>query len=171
MPARPILRWPDKRLRTPAAPVTEVSEEIRAIWDDMIDTMETMPGVGPGVGLAAPQIGVMLRLAVVDASDTRGQAIRLANPELLEASDDLRPHEEGSPCLPGVYARLSRPARVRVRYLDERGEVAERSFDGLWATSVQHQIDHLDGRLYPERLGPVKRKMLLDRYAKLRRRG
>jgi len=164
VPARPILPWPDKRLRTQAAPVDEITDEIRAIWDDMIDTMEAMPG--SGVGLAAPQIGVMLRLAVVDASTARGQAVRLANPVILEASAELRAHDEASPCLPGVAARLERPARVRVGFTDARGEAVEREFEGLWATSVQHQIDHLDGRLYVERLSRVKRDMLLRRARK-----
>ena len=162
MAVRPILRWPDRRLAQPAAPVPAITDEIRATWDDMIDTMEAMPGVG----LAAPQIGVMLRLAVVDASDTRGQPVRLANPEVIEASADLYAHEEGSPCLPGLSARLSRPARVVVRYLDETGAEAERAFENLWSTSVQHQIDHLDGRLYVDRLSRVKRDMLLRRARK-----
>jgi peptide deformylase len=156
--------WPDKRLRTPAAPVEAVTDEIRAIWDDMVDTMEAMPGVG----LAAPQIGVMLRLAVVDASETRGQAVRMANPELVAASDTLRGHDEASPNLPGVHARLSRPAQVTVSYLDHHGMRVRREFEGLWATSVQHQIDHLNGRMYFDNLSRVKRNMLLK---KARRRG
>jgi peptide deformylase len=155
--ARPILRWPDKRLRTTAEDVEAVTDEIRAIWDDMIDTMEAMPGVG----LAAVQIGVMQRLAVVDASDTRGQAVRMANPEVLHASVQLRDHEEASPCLPGVSAKISRPRAVTVRFLNEAGETEERDFVGLWATSVQHQIDHLAGKMYFDRLSKMKRDMLL----------
>ena len=160
---RRCLPWPDARLRTPAAPVEAVTDEIRAIWTDMIDTMEAMPGVG----LAAPQIGVMLRLAVVDASDTRGQAVRMANPEVLHASVQLRPHEEASPNLPGVSALIERPRAVTVRFLNEAGEVEERDFVGLWATSVQHQIDHLNGRMYFDRLGKVKRDMLLRKAKKV----
>ncbi|MDA5862631.1 peptide deformylase, partial [Acinetobacter baumannii] len=106
----------------PAAPVEAVTDEIRAIWDDMVDTMEAMPGVG----LAAPQIGVMLRLAVVDASDARGQAVRMANPEVLHASVKLRSHEEASPNLPGVSAVIERPRAVTVRFLNAAGEVEER---------------------------------------------
>ncbi|MEM6740172.1 MAG: peptide deformylase [Pseudomonadota bacterium] len=162
MAVRDILRWPDKRLRIPAEPVAEITEEIRGIWDDMVDTMEAVPGVG----LAAPQIGVMLRLAVVDASAARGEAIRLANPEVLQASDDHSPYQEGSPCLPGVSARLERPARVIVRYTDLLGAEIRREFEGVWATSVQHQIDHLDGKMYFERLSRVKRDMLLRRAKK-----
>jgi peptide deformylase len=154
---RPILLWPDPRLRRAADPLPEVTDAVRAVWDDMIHTMEAMPGVG----LAAPQIGVMLRLAVVDASDTRGQAVRLANPEVVAASAVLRAHDEGSPCLPGVSARLERPAEVTVRFLNAAGDAEERVFRDLWATSVQHQIDHLDGRLYIGRLSRVKRDMLI----------
>ncbi|MEE4119436.1 MAG: peptide deformylase [Paracoccaceae bacterium] len=165
MAPRPILRWPDRRLSTPAAPVDGISDEIRGIWDDMIDTMEAMPG--QGVGLAAPQIGVMLRLAVVDASDTRGQAIRMANPEVIDAAPHLRAHEEASPCLPGVSARVERPATVRVSFVDPLGFRVAETFEGLWATSVQHQIDHLDGRLYFHRLSRLKRERLLKRAGKL----
>ena len=162
MTVRPCLPWPDKRLRTPAAPVEAITDEIRAIWEDMIDTMEAMPGVG----LAAPQIGVMLRLAVVDASNQRGKAIRLANPEILHASIEPREHEEASPNLPGVSAKITRPRAVTVRYLDAQGDVTERDFVGLEATSVQHQIDHLNGRMYFDRLSKVKRDMLLRRARK-----
>lgn len=163
MTARPCLPWPDKRLRTPAEPVAEITDEIREIWTDMIDTMEAMPGVG----LAAPQIGVMLRLAVVDASEARGQAVRMANPEVLHASVQPRVHEEASPNLPGVSAKIERPRAVTVRFLNEAGEMEERDFVGLWATSVQHQIDHLAGRMYFDRLSKVKRDMLLRKARKL----
>ena len=162
MTVRPLLRWPDRRLRSPASPVAAVDDEIRAIWDDMIDTMEAMPGVG----LAAPQIGVMLRLAVVDASDGRGQAVRMANPEVLHASIQPRAHDEASPNLPGVSAVIERPRAVTVRYLNALGQIDRREFVGLWATSVQHQIDHLDGRMYFDHLGRVKRDMLLRRARK-----
>ena len=104
MSIRPFLPYTDRRLHIAAQPVEAVTESIRMIWDDMIDTMEAMPGVG----LAAPQIGIMLRLAVVDASDKRGQAVRMANPEVLHASVQFRDYEEASPNLPGVSARISR---------------------------------------------------------------
>ncbi|UWR22887.1 peptide deformylase [Sulfitobacter sp. S190] len=164
MTVRPILQWPDKRLRTPAADVPEITDAIRAIWDDMIDTMDAMPGVG----LGAQQIGVMQRLAVVDASDARTKRIRLANPEIIDASAVLHEYEESSPCLPGVSAVVKRPRGVRVRYMDEGGAFIERDFVGLEATSVQHQIDHLAGRLYFDRLSKVKRDMLLRRARKLK---
>ena len=162
MTVRRCLPWPDRRLRTKAEDVPEITDDIRAIWDDMIDTMEAMPGVG----LAAVQIGVMLRLAVVDASAERGRAIRLANPEVLHASVEFRDHEEASPNLPGVSAKISRPRAVTVRYVDDTGAVVERDFVGLEATSVQHQIDHLAGRMYFDRLSKVKRDMLLRRARK-----
>ena len=163
MSVRPILRWPDRRLRTAAADVGAVTDEVRAIWDDMIDTMEAMPGVG----LAAVQIGVMQRLAVVDASSERGQAVRMANPEVLHSSVQPRTHEEASPCLPGVSAKIDRPRAVTVRFLNAEGEVEERDFVGLWSTSVQHQIDHLAGRMYFDRLSKMKRDMLLRKARKL----
>ena len=154
---RRCIPWPDKRLRTPAAPVEAITDDIRALWVDMIDTMEAMPGVG----LAAPQIGVGLRLAVVDASETRGQAVRMANPQVLHASGQLRAHEEASPNLPGVSAVIRRPRAVTVRFLNAEGALEERDFVSLWATSVQHQIDHLEGRMYFDRLSRLKRDMLL----------
>jgi peptide deformylase len=163
MTVRRCLPWPDPRLRTPAAPVDAITDDIRAIWGDMIATMEAMPGVG----LAAPQIGVMLRLAVVDASTARGQAVRMANPEILHASAQMRTHEEASPNLPGVSAVVARPRAVTVRFLNDRGQTEERDFVHLWATSVQHQIDHLDGRMYFDRLSKLKRDILLRRARKL----
>lgn len=164
MTVRRCLPWPDRRLRTAADPVEAITDEVRAHWDDMIDTMEAMPGVG----LAGPQIGVMLRLAVVDASEARGQAIRMANPEVLHASVQMRPHEEASPNLPGLSALVARPRAVTVRFFNDAGEVEERDFVGLWATSVQHQIDHLAGRMYFDRLTRVRRDMLLRKVRKVR---
>lgn len=166
MAVRSFLPYADPRLHRPAEPVAAVTDTVRMIWDDMIDTMEAMPGVG----LAAPQIGIMMRLAVVDASDKRGQAVRMANPELLHVSVQLRTHEEASPNLPGVSARIERPRAVTVRFLNDAGAVEERDFVGLWATSVQHQIDYLDGRLYVDHLTPLRRKMLVSKAAKLARR-
>lgn len=165
MAVRRLLLWPDARLRTQAEPVAAVTETIRMIWDDMVDTMEAMPGVG----LAAPQIGIGLRLAVVDASDKRGQVVRMANPEVLHASVQMRKYEEASPNLPHVSALVERPRAVTVRFLNEDGQVEERDFVGLWATSVQHQIDHLAGKLYIDRLSPLRRKMMVARSEKLRK--
>jgi len=163
---RRCLLWPHPVLRTAAADVTAISDEVRAVWADMIDTMDAMPGYG----LAAVQIGVPLRLAVVDCSEARGQAVRMANPEVLHASGQMREHEEASPNLPGVSAVVQRPRAVTVRFLNAEGAVEERDFVGLWATSVQHQIDHLAGKMYFDHLSPLKRKMLIARADKLRRR-
>ncbi len=163
---RPCLPWPHPLLKTPARPVEAITPDIRAIWQDMVDTMEAMPGYG----LAAVQIGVPLRLAVVDASAERGQAILLANPEVLHASDQLRDHDEASPNLPGVSATIQRPRAVTVRYLNADGTIEDRDFVLLWATSVQHQIDHLNGRMYFDHLSPLKRQRLLTRAQKRRRR-
>ena len=163
MTARPCLPWPHPMLRTPAADVAGITDDVRAIWRDMVDTMEAMPGYG----LAAVQIGVPLRLAVVDCSTARGQAVLMANPEVLHASVKLREHEEASPNLPGVSAVVSRPRAVTVRFLNERGEVEERDFVDLWATSALHQIDHLAGRMYFDRLSKLKRDMLLRKARKV----
>ena len=162
MNVRRCLPWPEKRLRTKAAEVPQITDEVRGIWEDMIDTMDAMPGVG----LGAPQIGVMLQLAVVDVSEARNRRIRLANPQVIDASAIMNVHEEASPNLPGVSAKISRPRGVRVRYMDEGGAILERDFVGLEATSVQHQIDHLAGRMYFDNLSKMKRDMLLRRARK-----
>ena len=154
-------------LKTPANPVEAITDDIRAIWDDMIDTMEAMPGYG----LAAVQIGVPLRLAVIDCSAERGQAVRMANPEILHASVQPREHEEASPNLPGVSAVIARPRAVTVRFLNADGVIEERDFVHLWATSAQHQVDHLNGKMYFDHLSPLKRKMLIAKSEKLRKRG
>jgi peptide deformylase len=139
-----------------------VDDAVRATWNDMVETMEAMPGVG----LAAPQIGVMRRLAVVDASEARGQAVKMANPEVLHASGQFREHDEASPNLPGHSAVIRRPRAVTVTFLNESGQVEERDFVGLWATSVQHQIDHLNGHMYFDRLSKMKRDMFLRKVRK-----
>ncbi|WP_109564501.1 peptide deformylase [Jannaschia seohaensis] len=162
MAHRPFLFWPDPRLTRPSEPVDAVTDETRAIWAEMVDAMRAMPGVG----LAAPQLGIPLRLAIVD--DGTGVTY-LANPRILHASTILREHEEASPNLPGVSAKLKRPRAVTVAYLDETGAAREEEFVLLRATSVQHQIDHLDGKLYIHRLSKTRRDMILKKYEKLRR--
>lgn len=164
MPHRPFVMWPHKALRTPAEPVTEITDDIQAIWAEMVTAMDEMPGVG----LAAVQLGISLRLAVVDASEARGQAVLMANPEVVHASVQPRDHEEASPNLPGVSAKITRPRAVTVRFLNQSGEMEERDFVGLWATSVQHQIDHLNGKMYFDNLSKVKRDMLVRKAKKLR---
>ncbi|WP_375265365.1 peptide deformylase [Planktotalea sp.] len=163
MSVRKCIPWPDKRLRTPAREVSEITDEVRAVWDDLIDTMEAMPGVGMG----APQIGVMQRLAIVDASQERGKVIRMANPVILHASLELREHDEASPNLPGVSAIIKRPRAVTVKFLNDKGILDRRNFVGLWATSVQHQIDHLNGKMYFDHLSRMKRDMLIKKARKL----
>ena len=163
MSVRPFVPWPDKRLRTAVPEVPEITDEIRTIWADMVETMDAMPGVG----LAAPQIGVMMQLAVVDATPDRSRRILLANPVVLQASPDENVYDEASPNLPGVSARITRPKVVTVRYLDAGGMVTRADFDGLEATSVQHQIDHLQGKMFFDRLGRVKRDMLLRKARKV----
>ena len=166
MTVRLCLPWPNACLKSPAADVSAITDEVRAIWADMVDTMDAMPGYG----LAAVQIGIPLRLAVVDCSESRGQAILMANPEVLHASVQPRDHEEASPNLPGVSAVITRPRAVTVRFLNADGVMEHRDFVNLWATSVQHQIDHLAGKMYFDHLSPLKRKMLLTKAEKLRKR-
>jgi peptide deformylase len=164
MAVRRCLPWPHPVLKTPAADVPAITDDVRGIWTDMIDTMDAMPGYG----LAAVQIGVLLRLAVVDCSEKRGQAVRMANPVVLHASGQFREHEEASPNLPFVSAVISRPRAVTVRFLNDQGLSEDRDFVDLWATSVQHQIDHLAGKMYFDHLSSLRRKMLIARSEKLR---
>ncbi len=159
---RPFLPWPDKRLRQVAQPIEAVTDDTRALWDEMIEIMEAMPGYG----LAAPQIGVMQRVAVVDCSDERGRVIRLANPEILATSNEIFVYDEASPNLPGVSAKVKRPAHVTVSFLDADGDRVKQDFEEVWATSVQHQIDHLNGRMYFDNLSRTKREMLLKKAKK-----
>lgn len=144
-----------------------ITDEVRALWNEMIEVMDAMPGYG----LAAVQLGVPLRLAVVDCSESRGQAVRMANPVVLHASGQMREHDEASPNLPFVSAVIRRPRAVTVRFLNEHGQVEDRDFVNLWATSVQHQIDHLAGRMYFDHISPLKRKMLIAKAEKARKRG
>ena len=164
MAVRPILQWPDKRLRSAATEVEAITDKIRSTWDDMVATMDAMPG--QGVGLAATQIGVMLELAVVDVTPDRSRRILLANPSVLHTSDEMERGTEASPCLPGVSAEIMRPKVVTVRFLNADCMVDRRDFEGLEARSVLHQIDHLAGRMYFDNLRPVRRDMLLRKAAK-----
>ena len=157
MAVKKFLKWPDKRLRSRANEITEITEDIFSIWDDMIDTMNAMPGIG----LAAPQIGINLRLAVVDASKARNKPVKLANPEILQASLEYSETEEASPNLRGVSAKIKRPKKVTIRFLNKEGFIDRKDFTGLWATSIQHQIDHLNGKMFFDRLSTVKRDIFL----------
>jgi len=168
MGRRGFLIWPDKRLRQVAAPVGEVTDAVRTLWDEMLETMYAMPGIG----LAAPQIGVGLRLAVVDCSERKKAPLRLADPELLHVSERFTETDEASPNLPGQHAKIKRPRAITLAFTDHLGLRVRQDFIGMWAVSIQHQIDHLNGKMYFDRLGAVKRNMLLAKAAKqTRRRG
>lgn len=163
---RSILIHPDPRLKKPCLPVAEVTSEILAIAQDMLDTMYD----APGIGLAAPQIGVMQRIVVMDCiKDGPPEPMVLLNPEILWQSEDLSAYEEGCLSIPDQYAEVKRPASVRVQWMDAQGATQERQFEGLWATCVQHEIDHLDGKLFIDYLGPLKRQLITRKMEKLKR--
>ena len=164
MAVKNFLKWPDKRLRSRANEVIEITQDIFTIWDDMIDTMNAVPAIG----LAAPQIGINLRLAVVDASKARDKAVKLANPEILQASLEYSETEEASPNLRGISAKIKRPKKVTIRFLNKEGFIDRRDFTGLWATSIQHQIDHLNGKMFFDNLSKVRRDILLRKVKKKR---
>jgi peptide deformylase len=162
MVVKNFLSWPDKRLRSRAHDITKITDSIISIWDDMIETMNAMPGIG----LAAPQIGIDLRLAVVDASQARNKPVKLANPEILQASLEYSETEEASPNLRGISAKIKRPKKVTVRFLNKDGFIDRKDFTGLWATSIQHQIDHLNGKMFFDHLSKVRRDILLRKAKK-----
>jgi peptide deformylase len=144
--------------------VAKITDDITSVWVDMIDTMNAMPGIG----LAAPQIGIDLRLVVVDASEARNKPIRLANPEILQSSLEYSEIEEASPNFSGIFAKIKRPKKVTVRFLNKDGFIDRKDFSGLWATSIQHQIDHLNGKMFFDHLSKVKKDMLLRKVKKKR---
>ena len=146
------------------AAVERINENIEKIWVDLTDTMEAKSCIG----LACNQVGIKFSLAVVDASTSRGQAVLMANPEILQVSKEMNEHSEASPNLPGVSAKIKRPRKITVRYLDKEGMIVRSDFEGLWATSVQHQIDHLNGVMYFDRLSALKRDILLRRAKKIK---
>lgn len=160
----PILIVPDARLRARAKPVGPADEDrVRALAPRMLASMYA----APGIGLAAPQVGEMLRLVVIDLQkeESRNPMV-LVNPEILAASAETATREEGCLSLPGQYAEVTRPARVKVRYQDLAGARREIEADGLLATCLQHEIDHLDGVLFVDYLSALKRNMLLRKLAK-----
>ncbi len=163
----PIIVAPDPRLKLRSRPVGKVDRATRKLMDDLLETMYA----APGVGLSAPQVGVAKRVLVVDVvkEGEAPQPLRMADPELVWVSDDDRSYEEGCLSVPEHYAEVTRPARVRVRYLDEESEIRERELDGLLATVVQHEMDHLDGILFIDHLTSLKRNMILRKLAKARR--
>lgn len=168
MSIRPILIHPDPRLKKPCAPVTGITDDLRRLADDMLETMYD----APGVGLAAPQVGVLSRLFVMDCVKEEGAPPRpmvLINPEITWASDDTCTYEEGCLSIPEQYAEVTRPARVRLRWTGLDGAAQEEAFDGLWATCAQHELDHLDGKLFIDHLGPLKRQLITRKMVKLKR--
>lgn len=168
MTLRPILIHPDPRLKTACAPVPDLSDDLRALADDMLATMYD----APGIGLAAPQIGVMSRVIVMDCVKEEGAApepMVMFNPEVVAGSDETNVYEEGCLSIPEQYAEVTRPKMVTVRWMDINGNPQEREFDELWATCVQHEIDHLDGKLFIDYLKPLKRQMITRKMQKLKR--
>ncbi len=163
----PILVAPDPRLKVKARPVEKVDEPLRRLMDDMLETMYA----APGIGLAAPQVGVDKRVLVIDiAKDGDPKTpLRMANPQLLWVSDDDAVYEEGCLSVPEQYADVTRPARIRVRFLDHQNEIRELDADGLLATVVQHEMDHLDGILFIDHLSNLKRNMILRKLSKSRK--
>lgn len=165
---RPILIHPDPRLKKLCDPVTEITADLRKLAEDMLDTMYD----APGVGLAAPQVGVTKRLLVMDCVKDPALPQRpmvLFNPAVTWASEDLNTYEEGCLSIPDQYADVERPARVRVAWTDIEGRPQEEEFEGLWATCVQHEIDHLNGKLFIDYLGPLKRQLITRKMEKLKR--
>ena len=164
---RPILIHPDPRLKKPASPVVDLSDELRVLASDMLETMYD----APGIGLAAPQVGVLDRLIVLDCEKEEGATPRplaMFNPEVIATSDETSVYEEGCLSIPDIYAEVTRPAEVEVAWMDADGR-AQQAFDGLWATCVQHEIDHLAGKLFIDYLKPLKRQMITRKMVKLKR--
>jgi peptide deformylase len=163
----PILVAPDPRLKAKAKPVAEVDAPVRQLMDDMLETMYA----APGIGLAAPQVGVSSRVIVLDVAKDEApkEPHALANPELVWVSDEDNTYEEGCLSVPEHYADVTRPAKIRVRYLDRDNKKRELEADGLLATVIQHEMDHLDGILFIDHLTSLKRNMILRKLLKARK--
>lgn len=167
---KPILIHPDPRLKKICDPVAEVSDAVRTLASDMLETMYH----APGIGLAAPQIGVNARMLVMDCAkreDDSGkpEPMVLINPEITASGTDFAEYEEGCLSIPDIYAMVTRPTDVKVSYIDENGDPHERDFDGIWATCVQHEIDHLNGKLFIDYLSSMRRSMITSKMKKLKR--
>lgn len=165
---RSILIHPDPRLKKVATPVVDVSDALRALADDMLETMYD----APGIGLAAPQIGILQRMLVMDCVKEENATpvpMVLINPEIIAVSEELNIYEEGCLSIPYQYAEVERPAVVKVQWKDLDGKTVQEEFDGLWATCVQHEIDHLNGKLFIDHLKPLKRQMITRKMQKLKR--
>ncbi len=168
MSARDIILHPDPRLKKVCDPVTDITPKLQALADDMLETMYA----APGIGLAAPQVGELTRLLVMDCVKEEGAPPRpmvLLNPEVVWESETRNVYEEGCLSIPDQFADVERPSEVRVRWLDRDGNPQEEQFDGLWATCVQHEIDHLNGTLFIDYLKPLRRQLITRKMVKLKR--
>jgi len=156
-----ILHFPDERLRTVAKPVEQVDDNLRALIDDMFETMYD----APGIGLAATQVNVHQRLIVIDVSEEKNEPLVLINPEILEKTG-VEEMDEGCLSVPGIYEKVQRADRIKVRALDRHGEPFELETDGLLAVCIQHEIDHLDGKLFVDYLSSLKRQRIRKKLEK-----
>ena len=164
MANRDIIILPDKQLRLISKPVEKITSEIRALADDMLETMYE----APGIGLAAIQVAVPLRLITMDLSKKEGEKEPrvFINPEILSASEEFSVYEEGCLSIPEYYEEVERPAQVRVRFMDINGKIHEEDADGLYATCIQHEIDHLNGVLFVDYLSKLKRDRVMKKFTK-----
>ena len=158
-----ILHFPDPRLRQKAEPVADVNDEIRTIVDDMFETMYE----APGIGLAAVQVNVLKRMITIDISEDKSQPLCFINPEIVQSSG-TEEMEEGCLSVPGIYEMVSRAEQITVRYLDRDGKTVELEAEGLLAVCIQHEIDHLDGKLFVDYLSEMKRSRIRKKMEKLR---
>ena len=168
MTVKPILIHPDPRLKKVCEPVVDFDADLRKLADDMLETMYD----APGIGLAAPQVGVMSRILTMDCvkeENVSPQPMVLINPEVTWSSEEENSYEEGCLSIPDQFAEVTRPAEVRVSWIDLDGKAREEQFDGLWATCVQHEIDHLNGKLFIDYLKPLRRQMITRKMQKLKR--
>ncbi len=161
-----IVKVPDPILRETSTPVESVNADVRRLMDDMLETMYD----APGVGLAAIQVGVPRRVIVLDVStdDEEPQPFFMANPEIVHLGEAMRTHEEGCLSIPGVNVEIERPADVTVRYVDREGAAQELTADGLLATAIQHEVDHLDGKLIIDFMSRLRRDMIIRKFRKQR---
>jgi peptide deformylase len=168
MTIRPLVILPDSKLRLVSEPVPSVTDDIRRLAEDMLETMYD----APGVGLAAIQIGVPKRVVTMDVSKTEGERhpVVLINPEILWSSEEKRVYEEGCLSIPEYYEEVERPDRIRFRYMNLQGEIIEQDADGLMATCVQHEIDHLNGVLFIDHLSKLKRDRVITKFKKAAKR-
>ena len=162
-----IIIAPDPRLKVKCKPVGRVDSEVRALMDDMMESMHA----ADGIGLAAPQVGVRKRVIVVDVTHSVPEStpLGMADPEILRASDEMMVNEEGCLSLPEHYAEVARPAEIRVRYLDRDNEIRELDAEGVLATCIQHEMDHLDGVLFVDHLSALKRNIILRKLTKTKK--